>query len=71
MLDRKQLAEDFFKKVKTIEPKIGGYIDENLIIRGTYRGKQKYAYSFEAQRFLFNEGERMISDPFEQALKEN
>jgi hypothetical protein len=69
MSDHKIAAETFFAKVKAIEPKISGSIDENLIIRGSYRGKQTFAYSFMAQRFLFNNGERLISEPFEQALK--
>lgn len=70
--DMKQAAETFFKKVKDIDSAIGGYIDDNLIIRGTYRGKgsQNYQYSFAAQRFLVNNAGRNVSDPFEKALAE-
>ena len=72
MTDQKQLAEEFFKKVKGIEPAIGGYIDEHLVIRGTYRGKKgnEYAYSFLAQRFLFNNAGSTVSGPFEKVILE-
>lgn len=72
MSDMKQAAETFFKKVKEIDPAIGGYVDDNLIIRGSYRGKssQNYQYSFAAQRFLVNNAGRSVSDPFEKAIAE-
>lgn len=68
----KQAAETFFNKVKEIDPAIGGYVDENLIIRGSYRGKasNNYQYSFMAQRFLVNNAGRSVSDPFEKVLAE-
>jgi hypothetical protein len=71
-LDQKQAAETFFKKVKEIDPAIVGSVDDNLIIRGSYRGKvsQQYQYSFAAQRFLFNNAGRNVSDPFEKVAAE-